>query len=339
MINLDRPRTSDPGRGGDGLVRRSRRCQLQRDSSGRRHIVARVLHRDGGVPAIADRAPLCVAQVVNHWAAGARPPDPGPRGPALHVTGWGAPPAGRRGLAAGGNLVRGVGEREMGERLREVARTSAPSGRIPRPAGRRRCATPAGARTAPRASSLAALQGIGLGQPEAADQERALAGRQAVLRLWRVVAQHEAVRASSSRSIASTVPRTRGSSAGRKPTIGISSVLASSRCEPNAWTKAPRSRSKPRAQTSAWISSRSSRQRSTGPSRPNCSTALTAAVEGDPGHHLRVHEVLAAAAHLPDALVRLLPDLLQVLQQRALQVPAVLVRSEAAPGARMQPRP
>ena len=40
------------------------------------------------------------------------------------------------------------------------------------------------------------------------------------------------------------------------------------------------------------------------------------AVEGDPGHDLGVGEVASAAAHLPDALVRLVPDLLEVLDQR-----------------------
>ena len=68
-----------------------------------------------------------------------------------------------------------------------------------------------------------------------------------------------------------------------------------------------RSASKPCSQTSAWISSRSRSPASTGPSSPKRSTALTAAVERDPGHHLRVGEVPARAAHLPDALVGLVP--------------------------------
>ena len=43
---------------------------------------------------------------------------------------------------------------------------------------------------------------------------------------------------------------------------------------------------------------------STGPERPKSSTPLTAAVVGDPGHQLRMREVLRSAAHFPDALVR-----------------------------------
>src|SRR5436190_1028244 len=65
--------------------------------------------------------------------------------------------------------------------------------------------------------------------------------------------------------MASTVPRTRGSVAGRKPTSGISSRLASSRFVPYACTKEPSSGSNPWRQTWAWTSSRRARQWSTGP--------------------------------------------------------------------------
>jgi hypothetical protein len=44
------------------------------------------------------------------------------------------------------------------------------------------------------------------------------------------------------------------------------------------------SRSKPLAQTSAWIRSRKLRHFSNGALKPNFSSALDAAVEGDPGH-------------------------------------------------------
>src|SRR5580704_1242432 len=37
-------------------------------------------------------------------------------------------------------------------------------------------------------------------------------------------------------------------------------------------------------------------------------------VEGDPGHHLRMGEMLRWPAHLPDTLVRLIPDLSQMLK-------------------------
>ena len=49
----------------------------------------------------------------------------------------------------------------------------------------------------------------------------------------------------------------------------------------------------------------------TGPSRPNSSTLRDGAVEREPGHHLRVGEVLARSAHLPDALVGMAPQALE----------------------------
>ncbi|GJE46333.1 hypothetical protein AEGHOMDF_5536 [Methylobacterium soli] len=45
-------------------------------------------------------------------------------------------------------------------------------------------------------------------------------------------------------------------------------------------------------------------------------------VEGDPGHHLRVHEVLAPAAHLPDALVRLAPRLSEKVHEDETHLPS-----------------
>ena len=72
------------------------------------------------------------------------------------------------------------------------------------------------------------------------------------------------------------VPLMRGSSTGRKPTLGISSRLASSSFDPKYCTKLPSSRSKPCAQVVSQISSRILRQRSTGPSKPNISALLIA---------------------------------------------------------------
>src|SRR5690348_11379980 len=51
-------------------------------------------------------------------------------------------------------------------------------------------------------------------------------------------------------------------------------------------------------------------------------------VEGHPGHHLGVREVLPFAPHLPDAVDRLLPDFLQAPNQLTLQIPAGFFRSE-----------
>src|SRR6478736_2174263 len=49
------------------------------------------------------------------------------------------------------------------------------------------------------------------------------------------------------------------------------------------------------------------------------------AVEGDPCHDLRVDEVPAWPADLPDAGVGLLPDPLQVPQEHALQAPRLVL--------------
>src|SRR5581483_11808016 len=52
------------------------------------------------------------------------------------------------------------------------------------------------------------------------------------------------------------------------------------------------------------------------------------AVEGDPGHDLRVDEVSALAADLPDPLVGHAPRLLEVLEERELDPPRVRVELE-----------
>src|SRR6185312_740952 len=53
------------------------------------------------------------------------------------------------------------------------------------------------------------------------------------------------------------------------------------------------------------------------------------AIEGYPRHHFREHEVPSAAANLPNALVRLRPDLFEVRDQRFLQSPACLQLGQA----------
>src|SRR5665213_3164043 len=52
-------------------------------------------------------------------------------------------------------------------------------------------------------------------------------------------------------------------------------------------------------------------------------------VEGDPRHHLRLREMFAAAADLPDALIRLFPNGLKMSNERTFECPARGVRSEA----------
>ncbi|MCY1417433.1 hypothetical protein D9M71_329680 [compost metagenome] len=55
------------------------------------------------------------------------------------------------------------------------------------------------------------------------------------------------------------------------------------------------------------------------------------AVEGDPGHHLGVHELLPAATHFPDALVRLAPDAFDIRQYQARNGGAARVTGQPAP--------
>ena len=45
------------------------------------------------------------------------------------------------------------------------------------------------------------------------------------------------------------------------------------------------------------------------------------AIEGDPGHHLRMREVPARAADFPDPFVRFLPERLEAADERFLQLP------------------
>src|SRR5438045_1576082 len=47
------------------------------------------------------------------------------------------------------------------------------------------------------------------------------------------------------------------------------------------------------------------------------------AIEGDPCHDLGIGEALPIAAHFPNAIVRFLPDGFQMIEQSALQLPAV----------------
>src|SRR5205823_10790964 len=51
---------------------------------------------------------------------------------------------------------------------------------------------------------------------------------------------------------------------------------------------------------------------------------LDAAIERDPGHHLRMGEVAPWAAHLPDSLVGFLPRVLEKAEQATLQRPGLL---------------
>src|SRR5579863_2308740 len=63
---------------------------------------------------------------------------------------------------------------------------------------------------------------------------------------------------------------------------------------------------------------------------------LDRTVEGHPGHHLGIGEMLLIAAHLPDAVIGLLPDGLKMVEQPFLEVPSLLVAAELAMPAVMQ---
>ena len=91
--------------------------------------------------------------------------------------------------------------------------------------------------------------------------------------------------------------------------------------------------SKPLAQTSRWISSRSARHFVERRLQAEFLRALDAAVERDPGHHLREDVVLGRAAALPDAAVGLIPDRRQMLEHRAFHRPGCRRRVRARPPA------
>ena len=169
------------------------------------------------------------------------------------------------------------------------------------------------ARPASRSNSAARLVGAPeqtevVGQPERAGEERALARRQPVDAVASSRSGARTRRASAPAATASTVPTTRGSVAGRNPTSGI---ISSARVEilravvlgervalgVEALLAAPRGGSR----------RGSARHRSTGPSRPNSSTAFTARSNATHAITFECMKSLPRPAHLPDALVGLLP--------------------------------
>ena len=123
----------------------------------------------------------------------------------------------------------------------------------------------------------------------------------------RVVAQHEAVVASGRARSPRPCRARAGRSAGRKPTSGISSRLASSCFDAVGLDEGARARRRsPCAQTSRV--DRVAQRRASGrpgPRRPNCSTALTARSKATQAITLEWVKCRRGAAHLPDALVGL----------------------------------
>ena len=138
----------------------------------------------------------------------------------------------------------------------------------------------------------AAEQHVGVGQPEAAGEERALARRQAVAARSGVVAQHEAVddQLALDRRDGAAM---RGSSGGGSRPSASSSRLASSSLAAVGLHEAVALRVEAvRADVGVDLVAhvRASARRS--PGRPNISALLMRAIERDPGHHLRIGEVL-----------------------------------------------
>ena len=136
----------------------------------------------------------------------------------------------------GAEAMRRIDEREMRERLGEVAKL-ATAVRIVflRQQARRRCATPTGARIkrAPRRTARAAHN---CRPARSCRREKRLPRAASRRPRFRCRSASQIRREGACVRLAATVPWTRGSSGGKKPTMGMSSRLASSVASPNDWT-------------------------------------------------------------------------------------------------------
>ena len=240
-------------------------------------------------------------------------------------------------------VERGDDHGQMREALREVAdQTLRCADRIPR-----RASPTSFASASSRSNNCArfvvpAGHRVGVREPEAAREEGAFAGRQAVVDRSRVVAQHEAV-AQQALLDGATVPTTRGSSGGRKPTRGISSRLASSSFEPYACTKRCSSASKPvLADVGVDRVARSRASCSIGPVSPNSSALLMP--RSNATHAITFECVKCCGAPRTSQMPRsgCAPDRLEMLEQLASAAPtrfALGAMPPRAPGAaRPSPR-
>ena len=218
-------------------------------------------------------------------------------------------------------VVRGVDERDVGERLREVAEQPVRrAGRTPRQQADVVAQRRAAARTAPRPRRGGpAARGCRPARTcRPGTRPRRAAGRRRS-RPRRVDSGDEAVvhELALDRLDGAEHPRVVGGQEADErdhQQAGVESLRAVGLHEGVALGVEAAAR-RPRA----WISSRIARQRVDGPVEPEPLDRLDRAVERDPGHHLRVGEVPARAAHLPDALVGLVPGRLEELEQRALR--------------------
>src|SRR4051812_15228173 len=157
-------------------------------------------------------------------------------------------------------------------------------------------------------------------KPEAARQECALAGWQAVVSLVRVIAQDEAIAQQAlfdrlDRAEQTRIVQRQKSQLGHLQQARVEKLRAVRLHEAVALrvvTTLADLRMNLRAQLAPVL------ERTLEAVRLGI---LDAAIECDPRHDLRMREVLRRAANLPDAAIRLVPDLLQVLEQLTLQRP------------------
>ena len=107
----------------------------------------------------------------------------------------------------------------------------------------------------------------------------------------------------------------------------MSRRLASRRSEPYYWVNAP----PPVVRLPAHVVVHLVPQRAPAldwPFAPVLRHEPDGAVERDPAHHLRMGELSARAAHLPDPLVGLAPDALEALEQAPAERPGVVRRRQ-----------
>ena len=190
----------------------------------------------------------------------------------------------------------GVHQRHVGERLREVAE-HAPRrpGRTPRRAGRRRCARPSSRSNSARASSVRPSSARLSASQNEQGRNTPSPGGSPSTPVVGVVARARTRRPSARAGSPRRCRRSAGRSAGRKPTSGIISVLASSACRAVVLRERVAVGVEALARsTSRWISSRHAAPAVDRAVEAELLDALHRAVERHPGHHLRVDEVAGA---------------------------------------------
>src|SRR5207245_2550841 len=160
----------------------------------------------------------------------------------------------------------------------------------------------------------AAEKDVGIGQPEAARQERALPRRKPILRGSRVVAEHKAISHEFALDRFDRAPhprvfRRQETDRGDEQRACIQ-VLRSIGLDERAEGRIKRLLAHLRVNLSAQVAPMVER-----PIEAESLDSLDRAVESDPRHHFRISEMLAPSAHFPDALVWQGPYLLEMGQK------------------------